>query len=64
MKKHWTPGYIFNRTKNYFFEKYNQHLPWLTPDSIELLNNLIKKTDVGILGLEEVLFGLLVSVSF
>lgn len=48
MKKHWTPRYIFNRTKNYFFEKYNQHLPWLTPDSIELLNNLIKKTDVGI----------------
>lgn len=48
MKKHWTPRYIFNRTKNYFFEKSNQHLPWLTPDSIELLNNLIKKTDVGI----------------
>ena len=48
MKKHWTPRYIYNRTKNYFFEKNNQHLPWLTPDSIYLLDNLIKKTDTGI----------------
>lgn len=48
MKKHWTPRYIYNRTKNYFFEKNNQHLPWLTPDSIYLLDSLIKKTDTGI----------------
>jgi len=48
MKKHWTPRYIYNRIKDYYFEKNNQHLPWLTPDAINLLTDLINKTDVGI----------------
>ena len=48
MKKHWTLRYIFNRSKNYFFERNNQDLPWLTPQSIKLLDDLIKKTDIGL----------------
>jgi predicted O-methyltransferase YrrM len=48
MKRHWSPRYIYNRLKNYFFEKKNQDLPWLTPDSIILLDDLIKKKDIGI----------------
>jgi len=48
MKKHWTPRYIKNRIKNYFFEKNNQDLPWLTPDSIILINDLLISTDVGL----------------
>lgn len=48
IKKHWTLRYVYNRTKNYFFEKNNKDLPWLTPDSIRLLNDLIKKSDIGL----------------
>jgi predicted O-methyltransferase YrrM len=48
IKKHWTFRYIFNRTKNYFFEKKNKDLPWLTPDSIKLLRGLIQKSDIGL----------------
>ena len=48
MKKHWTPRYVYNRLKNYFFEKNNEDLPWLTPDSIDLLDDLVKKKDIGV----------------
>ncbi len=48
MKKHWTSRYIYNRLMNYFFEQNNRDLPWLTPDSINLLDNLIKNTDIGV----------------
>lgn len=48
IKKYWTLRYVYNRTKNYFFEKNNKDLPWLTPDSIRLLNDLIKKSDIGL----------------
>jgi len=48
MKKHWNLRYIYNRLKNYFFEKNNQDLPWLTPDSINLLDSLINRTDIGV----------------
>ena len=48
IKKHWTLRYLYNRTKNYFFEKKNKDLPWLTPDSIKLLKGLIQKSDIGL----------------
>jgi predicted O-methyltransferase YrrM len=43
--KHWTPRYIFNRINLYYFEKKNPDLPWLTSESISLIDNLIKKSD-------------------
>ena len=44
--KHWTLNYIFNRLKDIFFQFLNPELPWLTPKSIELIKDLVKKNDV------------------
>jgi len=43
--KHWAPRYIFNRINLLYFEKKNPNLPWLTPESISIIDNLIKKSD-------------------
>jgi predicted O-methyltransferase YrrM len=47
-KKHWTLLYVYSKIKNYVWEKFNPENPWLTPDSIKLLNELIKPTDIGL----------------
>ena len=44
--KHWNLNYIFNRLKDIFFQFLNPELPWLTPKSIELIKDLVKKNDV------------------
>ena len=46
--KIWTPRYIVNRTRNFFFEKGNKNLPWITPDAIAILDELLTKEDVGV----------------
>lgn len=43
--KHWTPRYIFNRISLFIWEKFNPNLPWLTKDSIYIIENLISKKD-------------------
>ncbi len=50
MKKinHWTPKYIFNRLNLASFNFWNREAPWLTPNSIDLLNQIILETDKGI----------------
>ncbi len=48
MKKHWSPRYIINRTKNYLFEKNNPHLPWVNREAINIFENLLNKKDVGV----------------
>ena len=43
--KHWTPRYILNRISLFIWEKSNPKLPWLTKDSIHIIENLISKKD-------------------
>lgn len=43
---HWTPRYLYNRTRLMLYTKAHPGLPWLTRDAIELLEQLIKPTDV------------------
>jgi predicted O-methyltransferase YrrM len=43
--KHWTPRYIYNRIGLFIWEKSNPELPWLTKDSIYIIENLISKQD-------------------
>lgn len=48
IQKHWSFIYIVNRIKNFYFEKTNPNLPWVNPQAIYLLNELLKKEDVGV----------------
>jgi len=45
---HLTPRYVKNRMKVFLFEKTNPGLPWLTKDAIFLLDQLLKKEDIGV----------------
>lgn len=45
---HWTPRYICNRVKLIINEKLHPDWPWLTKDSILLLNKLLTKEDFGL----------------
>jgi hypothetical protein len=44
---HWTPRYIVNRARTLYYEKTCPDHPWLTRTANEILNNLLRKTDVG-----------------
>jgi len=48
LKKHQTPLYIVNRIRQIFFQHQNPEAPWLTRQSIALLDQLIMKTDNGL----------------
>jgi len=48
IKKHHTPSYVVSKVMRKFFELRNPKLPWLTKESIKLLNQLILQTDVGL----------------
>lgn len=43
--KHWSPRYIKNRIGLFIWEKSHPRLPWLTRDSIRIIESLILKTD-------------------
>ena len=45
IKPHWSPGYLWSRTKEYFFRKNHPDYPWLTQDAIRILTSLLKPTD-------------------
>jgi hypothetical protein len=45
--KHWTPRYIKDRIVFWFYEKMNPDTPWLTPESIKIIEDLLKPADVG-----------------
>ena len=40
--------YILNRLKQMFFQKTNPEAPWLTKESILLLDSLLKDSDIGL----------------
>lgn len=46
--KHLTPRYIKNRIFVLYDEKANPGHPWLTRDSVKLLSQLLKPSDVGV----------------
>ncbi len=46
--KHWTPRYIKDRLGVIVYEMKNPNNPWLTKTAIEVLDGLLKKTDVGL----------------
>jgi predicted O-methyltransferase YrrM len=48
IKQHWTLTFLFNKLKNRIWEMQNPDSPWLAPDSVRLLNELIKPTDIGL----------------
>lgn len=45
---HLTPRYIKNRLLVIYDEYHNPKSPWLTAESVRLLDQLIKPTDVGV----------------
>lgn len=45
---HLTPGYIISRGLTMLDEYRNPDNPWLTKDSVALLDSLLRKTDIGI----------------
>lgn len=45
---HWTPRYIYNRTRLIIDEKLHPEWPWLTKNSILLLEQLLEKDDSGL----------------
>ena len=40
--KHLTPRYIFNKISRLIDERINPDNPWLTPESVKILNSIIK----------------------
>ena len=45
---HWTPRYIFNRARNWAYEKRNMDKPWITSEANSLLSTLLLPTDRGV----------------
>jgi hypothetical protein len=45
---HWTPRYVKNRLALMAYERFNPEQPWLTRNMIEILENWLKPTDVGL----------------
>lgn len=45
---HITPRYVRDRAANWLYETRNPDLPWLTPVAVDLLRDLLKKTDAGL----------------
>lgn len=43
--KYWSPRYINNRISLFIWEKSHKSLPWLTQDSIKIIESLILKSD-------------------
>jgi predicted O-methyltransferase YrrM len=45
--KHITLSYLTSKLKLYFYNRRNPDNPWITSDAIEVLNTLLKKSDIG-----------------
>jgi predicted O-methyltransferase YrrM len=44
---HWTPRYIYHRTRQMLYERGHGDDPWLTPAAIRLLESLLRPADRG-----------------
>lgn len=45
---HWTPRYIYNRVRLLIDERLHPDWPWLTKEAVLLLDQLLKKDDLGL----------------
>ena len=45
---HITPRYVLNRIKNILYQRRHPYNPWLTKDAINIIEQIIHKSDVGI----------------
>ena len=45
---HWTPRYLLARSRELIDHKLNPRNPWLTPQSVQLLNQLLRPSDVAL----------------
>lgn len=45
---HVTPNYLMSKAKIYYFNFRNNNAPWLTQSSIQIIQQLLKDTDLGI----------------
>jgi predicted O-methyltransferase YrrM len=45
---HWTPRYIYNRARLSLFQFLNPDLPWLTKDAIKIIEQLLRRSDIGV----------------
>ena len=48
LKKHHSIQYVYNRLQQKIFEIKNPDTPWMTKESIRLLNQLITPHDIGV----------------
>ena len=46
IKKHHTPGFVFARLRQIAFQTTNPSAPWLTSESIEILDQVIRRSDI------------------
>jgi len=46
--RHWTPRYAFNRIRWEIFERTHPDSPWLVPDAVRLLDQMLRKSDAGL----------------
>ncbi len=44
---HWTLRYLSDRTRQALYQRAHPDDPWLTPDSVRLLNSMLRPSDVG-----------------
>jgi predicted O-methyltransferase YrrM len=45
---HWTPRYVVNRSRLWWYERRNPEAPWLTPEANRLLAGLVAPTATGV----------------
>ena len=45
--RHWTPRYVYNRTRLMASEHARPEDPWLTPESVRLLSSMLRSADRG-----------------
>ena len=48
IKQHWTPTYILDRAKLFYYQRNNAHSPWLVASSTSFLSTYLKPSDIGL----------------
>ena len=46
--RHWTPAYLSNRLRERLYRRLHPDLPWLSPQAIQILEQQLLSTDVGL----------------
>lgn len=46
--RHWTPRYIRARAQLALYQRAHPDAPWLTPEAIQLLDSMLRPSDIGV----------------